>query len=491
MQTQTKLKKDHGLKKEFEVIIPAAAIKDRTQKELQDYSKKVKIAGFRPGKVPLEVVKKRFGDSVNVEVLDKLVKESAENLFKEKNLRPCLEPKIEPESKFEEGKDFKYTMEFEVFPEVPEFDFTKLKIEKPVAEVTKKEVQEGFDRVAQGNPQYESITGRTKTQKGDIVSFDFTGRKDGVEFPGGKAEGFMLELGSGKFIPGFEDKMIGMEKGEEKTFPITFPKDYHAKDLAGQKTEFTVKVHDIKAAKKPEINDEYAKNFGFEKASQLEEAIEKQIRADFDAISFTKAKKALFDEIDSKHKFEVPAGMIKVDYDMVMQQMKQESPKSDEKELDKEAKKLAERRVRLGIILSELGKKNNIVVTNDEIRQGIWQKAQSYPGQEQRVIEFYQKQPQAIEQVRGEILEDKVVNFLLGKVKVTEKKVSKDELLKDDEDDSNSGVHHVHDHDHGHEGHVHGPNCNHDHDHDHHDHGQDQGKAKKQPAAKKTPTKKK
>lgn len=463
---QTKLKKDQGLKKEFEVIISAKDISARTDKELNNYSKKVKIAGFRAGKVPLEIVKKRYGSEVEGEVINKLIRESSEQLFKDNKLNPCLEPEFKLE-KFEEGKDFKFTMEFEVFPEVPEFDFSKLKITKPVAEVEKKDLTDALEKVTAGNKSYKSIEGRDKTQKGDIVQFDFTGRKDGVEFPGGKSEGFMLELGSGQFIPGFEDQMIGMKKGEEKTFPITFPKEYHSADLAGQKTEFTVKLHDIKEATKTELNDELAKNFGFEKASELEEAISKQIKSDFDSISFTKAKKALFDEIDSKHKFEVPEGMIKLDYNQILGQMKQEAPKGDVKELEKEAKKLAERRVRLGIILSELGKKNEIAATHDEIRQSIWLKAQSYPGQEQRVIEFYQKNQGAIEQVRGEILEDKVVQFLLGTVKITEQKVSREELMKDDEEENGGHVHgpdcnHGHDHDHGDHGHVHGPDCNHD-----------------------------
>lgn len=459
------LKKETGLKREFEVTIPAKDIGKQRENVVVDYSKKANIAGFRKGKVPAAVIEKRYGDSITSDVLDQLIRDSVTKIMQDNKLTPAAQPQIKPEP-FESGKDFKFTMEFEVFPEVPEYDFSKLKVTKLVAEVTKKDIQEGLERIAGANKRPSKVEGRTKAKKGDIVKFDFLGKKGGVPFDGGKAEGFMLELGSGQFIPGFEDQLIGHELGKEKTFPITFPKDYHSKDLAGQKTEFTVTIHEIHEPTTPEINDEFAKGFGLESLAKLEEAIEKQIKADVEAVSFMKAKKELFDEIDTKHKFAVPESMIKLDYDSVIQQMKQEDPSAKEKDLESEAKKLAERRVRLGIILSDLGKKNNIQITNDEIRQSLWQKASSYPGQEQRVIEFYQKNPGAIEQIRGEILEDKVVKFLFDKVKLTEKKTTKEEVLKDDPEET--GIHSTAAH--GKKGHVHGPDCNHDHDHHDHDH---------------------
>ncbi len=455
------LKKQEGLKREFEVVIPAAAFSTRKEQELNKLSKQVKVPGFRPGKVPLNVVQQKYGESLNNDVLNNLLKESMEQTFKDNDLRPCLEPRIQPE-KFEEGQDFKYTLAFEIFPDVPEFDYSKLKVTKPVAEVDAKDVDESLGRIADANKSFEPNSAKTVAAQGDIVSIDFTGSKDGVEFPGGKGSGFTLELGSGQFIPGFEDEVVGMKKGDTKTFPITFPASYHAPDLAGQKTEFEVKLNDIFEAKRPEINDEFAKKLGLESAAKLKEEIGNQLKKDLESFSFTKAKKSLFDALDEKHTFAVPEGMIELDYNSVLQQMKHETPDADEKELEKKAKTLAERRVRLGIILSELGRVNNLQVTNDEIRQAVWAKATSFPGQEQRVIEFYQKNAGALEQIRGEILEDKAVNFLLGKVSLTEKKVSREELLKDEEDE---GEGHVHgpdcNHAHGEEGHVHGPDCNH------------------------------
>lgn len=455
------LKKQEGLKREFEVVIPASTFSSKKEAELNKLSKKVKVDGFRPGAVPLAVVKKKYGDSVNNDVINQLLRESMDKTFKDNNLRPCLEPDIKAD-KFEEGKDFSYTLSFEVFPEVPEFDFSKIKIERPVAKVADKEIDEAINRILDSNKAFDPHPTKTKAAKGDIVSIDFTGFKDGVEFPGGKGEKFMLELGSGQFIPGFEDEVVGLEKGKSRKFPITFPKDYHSKDLAGAKTEFEVVLNEIFEQKRPDLNDDFAKALGIESAAKLREEVEKQIGKDLDSVSFTRAKKALFDALDAKHKFEVPSGMVKLDYNSILQQIKAEDSKKPAAEAEKQAKELAERRVRLGIVLSELGRKNSIQVTNDELRQAIWGKAMSFPGQEQRVIEYYQKNQNALEQVRGEVLEDKVVKHLFTQVTVTEKTVSREELLKDDEAEEGGHVHGPDcNHDHGEEGHVHGPDCNH------------------------------
>ena len=271
------------------------------------------------------------------------------------------------------------------------------------------------------------------------MNFDFEGFKDGIAFPGGSAKGSQLELGSGQFIPGFEENMVGMDKGEEKTFDITFPADYHAADLKGAKTQFKVKINDIlEVETHDKFDDEFAKHLGLESLAQLEDEIKKQLSKDFEGASYTKAKKALFDKLDTDHTYAVPAGMVDLDYKSVLFQMKQETPDRDLKEMEKEAYKLAERRVRLGITLSEIARKNNIQVTGDEVRQAVFQKAMSFPGSEQKVIEFYQKNQNALEQVRGEILEDKAVKFILSKASVEDVKVTKEELFKEDEAESGS-----------------------------------------------------
>jgi len=434
------LKKETGLKKEFEVTIPAAEIKKRSEEELKKHGAKAKIAGFRPGKAPLDVLKKHYGDSVQHNILNNVIKESVTKTLDENKIRPSLEPDVKADN-FEEGKDFTYSFSVEAFPEVPEFDYSKIKLKKQVVEVTPAEVQEALKRIGDGHKHYNPIKTPRAAKKGDMVNFDFEGSKDGILFPGGASKGAQLELGSGQFIPGFEDNMVGMNKGEEKTFDITFPADYHAPDLAGAKTQFKVKINEIMDVETHDkYDDEFAKHMGFESITKLEEEIKAQLAKDFEGASYTKLKKSLFDILDNQHTYEVPAGMVDLDYKSVLFQMKQETPDRNAKEMETEAQKLAERRVRLGITLSEVARKNNVQVTNDEIRQMVWQKAMAYPGNEQKVIEFYQKNPNALEQVRGEVLEDKAVRFIISKTTVEESKVTKEELFKEDEDENDSSA---------------------------------------------------
>lgn len=461
------LKKEEGLTREFEVQISAKDIEAKKNAEFTRLSKEAKIDGFRKGKIPVAVIKKKYEPSVNAEVLDKLVQESLYKTIEDNKLRPVLEPSISNADKFEDGKDFKYNFSVEIFPEVPKIDYSKVTVVKEVAEVDDAAIEDALGRVGMSNKQFKAIKEKRKTKNGDTVVFDFLGQKDGVPFDGGKAEDFKLELGSGQFIPGFEPEMVGMDIGEEKTFPITFPEEYHSPDLAGQKVEFTVNIKEIQEETEASFDDDFAKQFGMESMDEMRKAVSEQIEKDFEAISFTKAKKSLFDELDAKCKFDVPPGMVQLDQNQVEAQIKQEEPEKKDEDVKKEAYKLAERRVRLGILLSEIGSENKLSSTEDEIRQLIFQKAQAYPGQESQILEFYQKNPNAQEQIRGEIIEDKAVRFLLGKVKVDEKKVSKDELLTE-------------------EGHVHDENCG-------HEEGKKQTKkvADKKPAAKKTTTKKK
>lgn len=427
------LKKDEGLKKEFEVVVPAEEFSKRKEAELTKLSKEVKVEGFRPGKVPMNVMQQKYGDRVIGDVIDNIVKESISRAINENDLRPVLEPSIKAEEQFEEGKDFKYSFSVEIFPEVPELDAKKISLTKQVAEAGDDEVKEALESIAAQVPNLEPISGNRAAKKGDTVDIDFLGKKDGVAFDGGKGENHRLELGSGSFIPGFEDQVIGMKKSETKVITVTFPEEYHSPDLAGAEATFDVTINDILEAGEAKIDDKFAETIGYESLDKLKEAITKQLERDFESVSFTKTKKELFDKMDADIKFEVPQGMVDLDKASITQQIKQEKPDAKEADVEKEAIELAERRVRLGILLSELGKKNNIQVSEDEIRQSIMAKASSFPGQQQQVIEFYSKNPQALEQVRGEILEDKVVEFIISQADVKEVKVSKDELMKEDE----------------------------------------------------------
>ena len=457
---KTTLKNKEGLRHEFTVEVPAATFINRKEAELKKIGAQAKIEGFRPGKAPMTVLKKRYGNNATADVLDKIVQESLNLAITENKLRPATEPKIVGVETFEEGKDLKYGFTLEVLPEVPEYDFSKIKLEKEVVEIAEDEVKKALEEVASTNKSFTKIEKARKAKTGDQVIFDFTGRKDGVEFDGGKAEGFNLELGSGQFIPGFEEQMIGMEQGEEKAFPITFPKEYHSADLAGQETEFTVKIQEIQEAGKTEINDELAVKLGLKDLGELKKNIKDVIGRELDQVSRTKLRKELFDKLDAMDKFEVPETVVERDFNQVVQQMKQETPDLDEKEIEVEARALAERRVRLGLVLSDIAKKNKIAPTEEELRQAVFAKAQSMPQQAQQIFEFYQKNPQAQEMLQGELLEDKVVDFIISKADVSEKKVSREELLAEE--------------------HVHDENCNHD----------EKPKKAKKPAAKKETKKK-
>jgi trigger factor len=287
----------------------------------------------------------------------------------------------------------------------------------------------------QSQKAFEPIKKSRAAKKGDAVSIDFVGKIDGEPFEGGAANDFQLELGSGQFIPGFEEQLEGVKKKDEVVVKVSFPDEYGAKELAGKEAEFDVTVKDVLEAKEPEVNDEFAKKLGMESVDKLNEAIKEQIAQDFDMISRTKLKKDIFDAMDVEYKFEVPESMVEMEFKSIQESAEntEEAKNADEKEKkeqEKEFKELAERRVRLGVILADIGKKNAITVSEDELRKSVFEQARNYPGQEQKVIEFYQQNKEALDRLKGPILEDKVVDFVLDKVKLTEKKVTTEELLK-------------------------------------------------------------
>lgn len=456
------LKSQNGLSHQYDIEIPAATLAKRQEVELKKIGQKVKIQGFRPGKVPMNVLKKRYGANATAEVLDSILQESFAYVVAENKIRPAGEPKIDSLEKLEEGKDLRYSITIEVLPEVPEFDFAKIALEKLVASSSDAEVQQTLDEIAKHNKNFAAISKARAAKAGDQVVFNFEGRKDGVPFDGGKAEGFKLVLGSGQFIPGFEEEMIGMKADEEKTFPITFPKEYHSKDLAGAKTEFTVKITEIQEEAESKIDDEFAQKLGLKDLADLKNNVRETMDRELEQVSAMNLRRKLFDLMDEKIKFEVPESMIARDFAQVLKQMKAETPEVADKELEIEARELAERRVRLGLLLSDIARVNKIAPTADEVRQAILSKAQQMPQQAKQIFDFYQKNPQAQEVLQGEILEDKVVDYILSKAKIAEKKVSKEALLSVDAEEG-----HVHDENCGHNhdnGHTHDENCDHNHE---------------------------
>ncbi len=436
------LKKD-GLSVELEVIVTAQDIDAQIDARLVEVGETVKMPGFRPGKVPLNILKQKYGKSVLGEVLEKAVNDSTAKIIEDKGLRPALQPKIEVKE-FDEGKDLKYVMTVETLPEFEVSDLKSLKLEKPVVKVEKKNVDETLEKIASSNRDTEVVTEDRATKSGDIVKMDFHGRtaKDNKPHEGMHAHDAQLELGSGQFIPGFEDQLIGKKVGDKVEVKVTFPEAYHAAELAGQEAIFDVEIHEIRQAKPVAIDDDFAKKLGLDSEAALREVVEQQIQSDYDNLSRQKVKRALLDSLDEAHSFELPAGMVELEYQNIMQQIRierQADVVDGELKLDAdeeaELKAIAERRVRLGLVLSEIGRSNNITISDQEMQRAVISEAQRYPGQEREVFEYYRKNRNALDALRAPVYEDKVVDFILELATVTEKPVTLEELTKVDEDE--------------------------------------------------------
>lgn len=428
-----------GLKHSLEVTVPASDIAKHTESRLKEVGKTVRLPGFRPGKAPMDLLQKRYGRAVMGEVLEKAVNESSAKAMKERNLRPAMQPKIEVKE-FDEGKDLTFSLEVEVLPEIKIMDLKGLKLEKPVAKIDKKQIDETLERIASSNKQTQKIEGDRATKKGDVVVMDFHGRTkdDNVEHQGMHAHGAKLELGSGQFIPGFEDQLIGKKAGSKVEVNVKFPDDYGAKELAGREAIFDVELHEIHEQTEAKIDDEFAKTLGFDDEKALRSAIEEQMKKDYDSISRLKLKRQLLDALDEKHQFEIPATMADAEYDLILRQMEQERKAMGGEDITEEEKgelkEIAARRVRLGLVLSEFGNVNKVKVADQELQRAIIAEAQKYPGQEKLVFEFYKKNPQAIEGLRAPLYEDKVVDLIFSEAIITDKEVSVEELTAEDDD---------------------------------------------------------
>ena len=479
---QIKEIKQDGLSHEFEITIPANDIDVRVDAKLMEYGKTVRIQGFRPGKVPLNVLKKRYGNAIMGEVLESAVNETSDKIMRDKKLKPAMQPKIEVKS-FDAGADLVYSMNVEVLPEITIADFKGVKLEKPVAEVSDKIVNESLEKIASSNSTTKKITGDRKTKSGDTVKIDFDGRTadDNVHHQGMKAEGHFLKLGGGQFIPGFEDQLIGVKAGDKVDVKVSFPKNYGAKELAGRDAIFEVNVHEIHEDAAAEANDELAERLGLENLDKLKDVIKQQLQADYDRQSRMVLKKGLLDALDDLHQFAIPAGMLEAEYNNIIDQVKIDRQQREgidtDVELSKkdlaEYKSISERRVRLGLVLSEIGVSNKITITDQELQQAVIMEAQKYPGQEKQVFDYFSKNRQALDSLRAPLFEEKTVDFILELVKVTEKKVTPEELaVALDEDDE--------DHDHAHD--CGDDSCG-------HESHKKKAEAKK-PAAKKAPAKK-
>lgn len=430
-----------GLRRDFKVVITAQDIESRVQTRLTEVGKTLKIPGFRPGKVPMPILKQRYGQSVMGEVLEEAVNDGAQRAASDNNLRPALQPKIEV-LKFDPGQDLEFAVQIEILPEIEPADLSGVEIEKPVAAVADDAVTESLSRLSKGRRTTEKVEEDRAAVTGDILLIDFDGSVDGEKRPGMKGEDYELELGSGSFIPGFEDQLVGAKAGSDVTVNVTFPEAYHAAELAGKAAVFEVKVKEIRVGKDAEINDDLAKSFGFDDLEALKKAVSERMSDEYGTTSRLRAKRALLDKLAELHSFEVPAGMVEIEFEQIWKRLQEELARGgaeeegkDEEALKTEYRDIAVRRVRLGLLLSEIGRRNNITVSRDELNKAMIDEVRRYPGQEQQVFDFFRKNPQAVESLRAPIYEDKVVDFILGTVKVNEVTVSVEDLMRDPDED--------------------------------------------------------
>ena len=440
-----------GLKHEFQVSVPAADLDAKADAKLVDLKDKVRINGFRPGKVPVAHLKKIYGKSVMAETIDQTIRDTNTQIFTERGFRLATEPKVtmpteeaEVEKILSGQSDLTYTVAVEVVPAITLADFKTFSVEKPVADITDADVDEAIKRLADANRSYAAKAEGAKAESGDRVKVNFKGTIDGVAFDGGTGEGIDVVIGSNTFIPGFEDQLIGIGVGETRTLKVAFPKNYLNNDLAGKDAEFETTATAIETPEEKVVDDEFAKTLGLESLDKLKQLMRDRLAGEFNQATRQRVKRALLDRLDETHKFDAPPSLIDEEFNLMWNSVKAEMDSSgktfaDENTTEEKAKEeyrtIADRRVRLGLVLSEIGEKNKITVTDDEVSRAVIERARSMPGREKEVWDFYRSNPQALAQLRAPIYEDKVVDFILELANVTEKKVSKDELFKDDEND--------------------------------------------------------
>lgn len=434
--------KTEGLIHNYEVTVPAADIQRQIEKRLKNMLPTVQMPGFRPGKVPFAVVEKRFGASVLGEVVEETVNTAAMKAVSEKGLRPATEPRIEfvgMPSEVPANKDLSFKMQVEIIPAIEPMDFATLSFEKMVVEASEADVNEALERIAKGNRKQEDAPEGYAAQKGDVTTIDFDGSVGGVKRDGMKGENHPLELGSGRFIPGFEEQLVGAKAGDKRSVKVTFPKDYYVADLAGQDAVFEVDVKAVSKLTAPAVDDALAKDAGFDDIAALKKHLAEQISQNFGQVSRAVIKRKLMDALADGHSFDVPPSLAAREFETLWAQVSQakesgqldeeDKNKSDE-QLKKDYQNIADRRVRLGLLLSEVARKNKVEISREEVRKAIIQEAMRYPGQEKKVVDFYTKDASAREQLTAPMLEEKVVDLILSKAKMTDKKVTRDELQK-------------------------------------------------------------
>ena len=431
-----------GLKREYRISVAAHDIEEKLNGRLNEIGRTVAVPGFRPGKVPMGLLKKRFGDAVRGEVLEATIQDATQDAFAGEGIRPALQPKVDVVT-FEDGADLEYTVALELLPDIEPMDFAGLELERMVADPGEEAMAEAIRRLAERHAGFKPVEGGRAAAEGDQVKIDFAGSIDGEAFEGGTAEDVVLQIGAGRFVPGFDEQLLGMAPGGEKTVEVRFPDDYPAENLKGKTASFAVTCKEVLASEPVEIDDAFAKSLGMEDLDALRGAVKEELEREYGQISRARLKRALLDTLSDGHSFELPPGMVEQEFEAVWSQIeeagKRDALDEDDKALSEEAlraryRKIAERRVRLGLLLSEVGGANNIQVSQEELNRSMMQQAMRYPGQESRIFEFFQKNPQAMQELRAPIFEDKVVDFIIEMAQVTDRPVAIEELTAEPED---------------------------------------------------------
>jgi len=440
-----------GLKREYRVVVPAADLDAKVNARLDDLKGRVRINGFRPGKVPVAHLKRVYGRAVMAETIDETVREANASIVSDHGYKLAREPKVTlPEVEADvnavvEGRaDLSYSVAIEILPKIELADFSTVALDKLTAPVTEDEVDRALNALAQQNRPFEDKGAGAKAETGDKVTVSFTGTIDGKPFEGGTAEDIAVELGSNTFIPGFEDQLAGVAAGETRTVQATFPENYLNRDLAGKEAAFEVVAKSVLAPGSLTVDDAFAKSLGMESLDKLKEALRERITREHAAESRRKVKRALLDALDERHRFELPPTLVEEEFanvwrtvtsDLEAQKKTFADENTTEEAARAEYRGIAERRVRLGLVLSEIGARNDIKVTDDEMNRAVMERARQFPGQEQRIWDYYRKSPEATAALRAPLYEEKVVDFLLELVKTTEKTVSREELFRDEDEE--------------------------------------------------------
>lgn len=431
--------RNDGLKREYKVVVSAQDIKSKVDDRLAELGRTARLPGFRPGKVPMPVLKKRYGPAVLGEVLERAVSDSSSQAMLERGLRPAMQPKVDITA-FAEGADLEYTLALELLPDVKPMNFADLQLERLKVAADEAEVTKALERMAVDYRGSKKVEEDRPARNGDILVIDFAGKVDGVEFSGGSAKDHRLELGSNAFIAGFEEQLIGHIVGDKVEANVTFPKEYVNAELAGKPAVFAVEIKEIHEPDAINLDEGLAKKMGFDDLETLRKAARDQMEREYARMARARLKRELLDRLAEKHDFPAPQGMVDLEFAAIWRNVEAErqrgtsdpsiAGKTDD-EIKAEFRVIAERRVRLGLLLSEVGRLNNIQVTQDEVNRVMMEEARRFPGQERKVFEYFRKNPEAAAQLRAPLFEDKVVDFIIEMAKVTDRPVAIDELMRE------------------------------------------------------------